>query len=234
MISGLATTALFDGSAATKRLARSLVWFKTSASAHIIAVLVPIATAAGATLTFIATDVLPTPTLGVAGLFLAISIAGILPGLVGGPLGEELGWRGVLLPVLMERLTPLAAAIVLAPIWAAWHGPAFLMSEWRSGTPLSVFVPIYLVSVFGLSMLLTAVRIKSPNSLVPSILGHSAHNTAQGALAAPRLTEVISVQYAAQIGWSIASLLLVAGFAALAATSGSWKTSAAPAQVARD
>jgi hypothetical protein len=43
--------------------------------------------------------------------------------LLGGPLGEELGWRAFLLPRLLERNSPLAASFLVALAWALWHTP---------------------------------------------------------------------------------------------------------------
>ena len=40
--------------------------------------------------------------------------------------GEEIGWRGYALPKLQERMTPLAASLVLGLIWAAFHWVALL------------------------------------------------------------------------------------------------------------
>lgn len=43
------------------------------------------------------------------------------------PIGEELGWRGYLLPRLLALMGPFAASAVLAAIWCVWHVPAFFM-----------------------------------------------------------------------------------------------------------
>lgn len=40
-------------------------------------------------------------------------------------LGEEPGWRGFLLPTLMERHSARKATLFVAVIWAAWHIPFF-------------------------------------------------------------------------------------------------------------
>jgi membrane protease YdiL (CAAX protease family) len=39
--------------------------------------------------------------------------------------GEEVGWRGYLIPLLQQRLNPRHAALSFVPFWAAWHLPLF-------------------------------------------------------------------------------------------------------------
>src|SRR5919107_3180946 len=51
------------------------------------------------------------PLLGVA-IFLAFSI------FPGSALGEEIGWRGYVLPRLQTRMSSFSASLFLAPIWA--------------------------------------------------------------------------------------------------------------------
>jgi uncharacterized protein len=55
------------------------------------------------------------------GLIDLLLVAGLLQGL-----GEEPGWRGYLLPALRQRFGPLAATLVLFPLWLFWHLPFFL------------------------------------------------------------------------------------------------------------
>ena len=43
--------------------------------------------------------------------------------------GEETGWRGFLQPRLQTKRTALHATLLLTPIWAAWHLPAFWFRE---------------------------------------------------------------------------------------------------------
>src|ERR1043165_7579707 len=57
----------------------------------------------------------------------------LLQSLLLGPVGEEFGWRGLVLPLLQRRFSPFWASIILGVVWAIWHTPAFLMS----GTPQS-------------------------------------------------------------------------------------------------
>ena len=44
-------------------------------------------------------------------------------------LGEEVGWRGVALPGLEQRATPLRASLVLGLLWATWHLPYWLLQD---------------------------------------------------------------------------------------------------------
>jgi membrane protease YdiL (CAAX protease family) len=41
-------------------------------------------------------------------------------------LGEEPGWRGYLLPKLLERFRVLPATLLMFPVWWLWHLPFFL------------------------------------------------------------------------------------------------------------
>lgn len=82
-----------------------------------------------------------------------LALAGFM--LVLGPV-EEFGWRGLALPLLQRRLSPLAAALVLGLIWGLWHLPAFFLagtvqSGWSFGPFLvgSVAVSVILTGMFN-------------------------------------------------------------------------------------
>src|SRR5277367_2852598 len=62
-----------------------------------------------------------------------------LPNLLGGPLGEEPGWRGFAFPRLQARLGPLPACAVIGFLWASWHLPLFLIHF--SSIPYWLYVP---------------------------------------------------------------------------------------------
>lgn len=47
--------------------------------------------------------------------------------ILGGPLGEEIGWRGFGVSKLVgQGRRPLAAALIIGVVWAGWHLPLFL------------------------------------------------------------------------------------------------------------
>jgi membrane protease YdiL (CAAX protease family) len=51
---------------------------------------------------------------------------------VGGPLFEEIGWRGFALPRLEQQWGPLGGTVILGLLWAAWHYPQYLMADWAA------------------------------------------------------------------------------------------------------
>lgn len=88
-----------------------------------------------------------------------------------GPLGEELGWRGYALPRLLARTSPLKAGLILGLIWTAWHVPAFLFSGIVSSSLANL--PWYALGTVGLSLLMTALFVRTQGSvLVAGILPH--------------------------------------------------------------
>ena len=97
---------------------------------------------------------------------------GVLPalatGLVIGPI-EELGWRGLALPLLQRRYAPLWSSLILGGIWGLWHLPAFFLS----GSPQSAwsFGP-YFVGVLAITVILTAMFNAAKGSLLIAALYH--------------------------------------------------------------
>ena len=92
--------------------------------------------------------------------------------LLGGPLGEEPGWRGYALPRLEERFGPVGATLLLALLLAAWHLPLFLIPGWTT-SPLWTFVLI----LVGLSVIMTHAVNVARFSVVTAIATHAAFNT---------------------------------------------------------
>lgn len=119
-------------------------------------------------------------------LYLTIFPAAIANGLVTaiigtGPLGEEGGWRGYLLPRLLERGGEARASVIIGIIWALWHLPIMAMfSDWRAGAPFLTYLPIYTLGVVGLSFVMSRVWLIGNASLVPCIWLHGLVNAVGG------------------------------------------------------
>jgi membrane protease YdiL (CAAX protease family) len=107
----------------------------------------------------------------------AIVPAIVAAGIFGGPLGEELGWRGYALPGLSERFGPAAASLILGVIWACWHLPLFFLSGLDGyGDQYGQSFPTYLIQVVAFSVALAWLVGNTGGSLLLAVLMHSAIN----------------------------------------------------------
>jgi hypothetical protein len=93
--------------------------------------------------------------------------------LLGGPLGEEPGWRGFALPALQNRMSPSRASAILGAIWAFWHLPLFLID----GTVQSQ-IPfwLFLANAIPLSLIIGWIFNRTGGSLIPVLVLHTAVN----------------------------------------------------------
>ena len=87
--------------------------------------------------------------------------------------GEEVGWRGYLLPSLARRLGLGGATLVVGIIWAVWHLPLFFIPG--SGSDGQSF-PLYLAHVTALSVAMGWLYWKSAGSLLVVMVMHAAIN----------------------------------------------------------
>jgi membrane protease YdiL (CAAX protease family) len=96
----------------------------------------------------------------------------LLPAFLIGPI-EELGWRGVALPLLQRRFAPLWSALIVGTVAAVWHAPAFLLS----GTKQAAwdFGPFF-VGVVAISVILTPMFNAARGSLLVAALFHAQMN----------------------------------------------------------
>ena len=93
--------------------------------------------------------------------------------LLGGPLGEEFGWRGYALPVLQTRWGWRGASLGLGLVWGVWHLPLFFID----GTAQAHVPPaLFLLSVVALSVVLAWLVKHTAGSVVAALLLHTAVN----------------------------------------------------------
>jgi membrane protease YdiL (CAAX protease family) len=90
-------------------------------------------------------------------------------------LGEEIGWRGFLVPELSKRTGFAGTALLSGAIWAAWHYP-LVVAGLRSGTPPVWYgLTCFTLNLVALSVAFAWLRLKS-GSLWPAVFLHAAHN----------------------------------------------------------
>jgi hypothetical protein len=111
--------------------------------------------------------------------WLIVAVNFVLVLLIGGPLGEEFGWRGFALPALEARFSPLWASLILGILWAVWHLPLFFIS---GSAQHSLPFWLYALMTIPLTILITWVYHRSGDSLLLVMLFHAAVNTWSGPL----------------------------------------------------
>lgn len=95
---------------------------------------------------------------------------------LGGPLGEETGWRGYALPRLQSMLGPMRASLVLGLLWTLWHLPLFFLP---SGFRLASILVIATGLICG-TLVMTFGENLSRFSIAAAVMMHFALNSAGG------------------------------------------------------
>ncbi|HEY5135481.1 MAG TPA: CPBP family intramembrane glutamic endopeptidase [Candidatus Nanopelagicales bacterium] len=117
------------------------------------------------------------------GVWSGLGVGGVLTVLLVAGFGEETGWRGFAVPQLERTLSPLATALVVAPLWALWHLPHFVIVA-----NLRTFTPLLVVGwFFGLtcgSIVLTWLYDGSGGSILLVAVWHALYNLVAGSAAA--------------------------------------------------
>jgi membrane protease YdiL (CAAX protease family) len=90
-------------------------------------------------------------------------------------LGEEIGWRGLLVPELAKQMSFTKASLVSGFVWAIWHSPLLLFADYNAGTNRWYALSCFTVTCVSLSFILAWLRLKS-DSLWPAALFHASHN----------------------------------------------------------
>lgn len=133
------------------------------------------------------------------------AFVGVLPAL-----GEEIGWRGWLLPKLMP-LGPLPAILVSGVVWGTWHTPVLLLGYNYPHAPGWLAVASMSAMCILVGTVLGWLRLRS-GSVWPAALGHSAFNATAGSyLLFAQAGATVDTTQATILGWSgwILPLVLV-------------------------
>lgn len=111
----------------------------------------------------------------IAAAFGFITIVNLLPNIVL-TLGEELGWRGFLVPELTKAFGFKRAAIFSGVIWGAWHMPGVLNGSYGAGsTPLAYRLACFSALVIANGVIMAWIRMRS-GSVWPAVIMHATHN----------------------------------------------------------
>lgn len=175
MLSAFIVTAAWHGRPGVTALARRMVAWRGALGWIALAALGPLALYAfGVLVTRAVQDVwIDAGTLGQSTEYpwMPVGVA-VLANLVFYGYGEEVGWRGFLLPRLQAHWTALKAAVVVTLFWACWHIPLFAFADGfrRMG---AIGVPGWLFSLLLGSVILTWLFNSSGGSILVVALFHA-------------------------------------------------------------
>jgi membrane protease YdiL (CAAX protease family) len=148
------------------------------------------------------------PDLSDTARWLAIPSTFLIVLLIGGPTGEEFGWRGFLLQRVQPVFGLLRASIVIGLVSAFWHLPLFLIpGTAQSHLPFALF----LVRIVGLSMISTWIYNGTRRSLLFVLLFHASLNTWPNSLYIFETTGTLGPYISTTIlysGWAVVLVIL--------------------------
>jgi len=112
--------------------------------------------------------------------------------------GEELGWRGLLVPELATLTGYPWAALITGLVWALFHYPLILYSDYTSGAPLWYVTVVFTVGIVAGSFVVSWLRLRS-GSLWTAVIMHASHNAFTGLFnqltISRRWTEFFTTEY---------------------------------------
>lgn len=91
-----------------------------------------------------------------------------------GPVNEEYGWRGFLLPRLLHRHSPAGASLIVGTGWACWHWPLWFVP----GVPHHHWpFTLFFLLVIPMSFLFTWFHLRTKGNILIAIVFHTSINT---------------------------------------------------------
>lgn len=142
--------------------------------------LIPITILAAFLMNYLANNPLPNLTILSNYLMNPLSLLGFgIATLIGGPLIEEMGWRGYALDHLIENGNLIRAALIVTLFWTVWHWPLFLIEGTLQSALIGesfASVLIYNVEIFSYGILIVWIYNNTDRSILSAILFHFSIN----------------------------------------------------------
>jgi membrane protease YdiL (CAAX protease family) len=125
-------------------------------------------------------------------------------------LGEELGWRGFLLPRLYDRFGFHGACLITGLLHAVWHFPILLWSDYNVGTNPVYAIVCFTVGVTAFGYIMGFLRLRSA-SIWPCVLLHATHNSFVEGIFDPLTAPVGHAKYiTSEFGAGLAIAIVIA------------------------
>ena len=151
-----------------------------------------------------------SPALYLLGYVLIMTTVALAIGCVQA-LGEEIGWRGFLVPELYKEHSFTQTGLISGVIWMLWHSPLILFADYNNaGAPRWFGLLCFVVMVVMFSFTFAWLRLKAA-SLWPAVLLHASHNMFVQTIFTPLTSDTGYTAYVVDefgIGLAIALALL--------------------------
>jgi uncharacterized protein len=209
-LSAFIMTATTEGRAGVRRLLGRLVLWRVGIRWHLFALIgVPLIILLG---TMVYSMELPNlAALGGPSYLLGYLASFALVTVLGGPLLEEVGWRGFALARMESLHGPLLASVILGVLWALWHLPEFLVPSWAasSGGGGILSITLFIVFAITVTVVITWVFNNTRASVLLAILVHSSIDTFTIPLAAIFPAWAIASALPLTIGFGVVAVALM-------------------------
>ena len=208
-LSAFVMTGVIEGRAGISRLLRRYVLWRVKLRWYLFVLLViPASVVLGA---IVVPGVVASYQPLTSSMVLSYPLALVATFVLGGPLGEEPGWRGFALPRLQPMHGPLAGSVILGLLWGSWHLPLFWSGVWTPPTLPNIVM--FIVMTTALTVIITWVFNNAKGSLLITMLMHASFNTFANKIVVPLFPAPILDAYGllpVLVAFGVVALLVVA------------------------
>jgi membrane protease YdiL (CAAX protease family) len=127
-------------------------------------------------------------------LFILVTATFGLVGKLSRALGEEIGWRGFLVPELSKVVGFAGVGIISGLMWAVYHYPILLFADYNAGGPAWFGLTCFTTVVIAESFILAWLTLRS-GSLWPAAILHGSHNLFIQSIFTPLTTDTGPTKY---------------------------------------
>jgi len=165
LVAALLVSAFYQGKVGLKQLWQTVARWRVSYWLYLLALMGPVAAAGVVVWIGLQTGSMGrnTEPISLVHFILVFFVMAV----VDGPLGEEVGWRGLLLPELLRKMGPVAASMTVGGVWWLWHVPLYLADGKISRTGEWIE---FLIDTLALSMIFTWFYLKSGSAFLTIVL----------------------------------------------------------------
>ena len=192
-----------NGKPGVRQLVKKVTRWRVSPRWYTVAIVLPAAIATGTTAAMSLLQPGFSPGMVASALpggsFLSLPVIFLVNVFFGGPLAEEFGWRGYLVPRAQDTLAPFTTGMLVGIIWVVWHTPLFILGSQSSvvgGIPFVWYLPL----ITGFSVIFVYLFNGTGGSVLLCVLFHASINTFIGMISLADV-EQFSFAFAVMFTW---------------------------------